>query len=779
MRKSYILAAIIPVLLFQWSCSKDSGLGAEDSGIRVEVSAPGLQTKATKDGEDQFNENGIYSYYFFFYPLGQTDVKPTIQGFKSDLGGVKTDDYTMPTSTTLVNNVLFAKPNRQCQVFVVANPPTSLVPTLTGSPTLATLRAATVKSSLSGIQSSFLMVYDSKAELISRTAELAVKVEAKMHRLASKITVQASFIDSYVDPETEFVWEPEKDKLKAWFVNGMSRTALSGNFADSGAEESDWFESEEGSFCVSDGNYLSSRPFYTYPMEWEYTSKHEPYLLFELPWECVTEGHQEFKPSYYKMVLGNKEIPFNTWYFIAVNLNTMGSFNREDPTQEFLREAYIVQDWTNAFDEDQAINNVNADIRNACYLVVSESEIDLDNIDKRDIAFTTSHDVEIKSASYKRSNYYANGKWNTDTQGTDCRSWFGIDNENKLISFSHSINNDIESGSLDTVPYEITLVVGHKGTDSYNETVTITQAPAITVSYEENDAYGTANTGLGTRGDVYVNGQSRNILGSTAYYNTVRTRTSNCYLYTIEVKSLPSGTSYIITDPRVGAGHENQIWDPISTNSSYHTWVSVLPGSSPDNVGIASSNATSGTNLPGSADGTALYGTNTRKMTYYYATQTTEESENYIAPKFTIASNFCSAGTINEYTWYHSMVRRCATYQEAGRPAGRWRLPTYSEIMFVANLQHNGLIPAVFTAGGYGGGYGGGYYCATTGVGINDNSYEVKEVPFEGGTRSIRCVYDDWYWENSDARVQNGSTEDGRLPESKWNQFTWGDMPKE
>ena len=82
---------------------------------------------------------------------------------------------------------------------------------------------------------------------------------------------------------------------------------------------------------------------------------------------------------------------------------------------------------------------------------------------------------------------------------------------------------------------------------------------------------------------------------------------------------------------------------------------------------------------------------------------------------------------------YDAMERRCATYQEAGYPAGRWRLPTEAEVNFVANLQRLRFIGNLFS--------GDGWVSNGTAVQIGTNSVSLIQT---GNT--ARCVYDAWYW---------------------------------
>ena len=148
-----------------------------------------------------------------------------------------------------------------------------------------------------------------------------------------------------------------------------------------------------------------------------------------------------------------------------------------------------------------------------------------------------------------------------------------------------------------------------------------------------------------------------------------------------------------------------------------------------------------------------------RNLENYYPTSTEANSYQVIAPKFRIASK------LGGYSDCHpdGAALRCASYQEHGFPAGRWRLPTTAEILFIVELQKQNKIKALF--------YGGNtYFSATDRVKVNDNnSYDLTEG-IGSSNASVRCVYDEWYWGSEREAIKN----------SNYNnyggyQFTWGD----
>ena len=151
-------------------------------------------------------------------------------------------------------------------------------------------------------------------------------------------------------------------------------------------------------------------------------------------------------------------------------------------------------------------------------------------------------------------------------------------------------------------------------------------------------------------------------------------------------------------------------------------------------------------------------------MTYYYPTDFTSRTENMVAPKFRVASAY-SVTYAKEVTTIETAKGRCASYQEDGYPAGRWRMPTKAEYEFIVYQSYKGRIPVLFDTSQ-------NYWCAH-GYGKPNNQGKISmngtvnsngELSLDGGA-SIRCVYDEWYWED----YLKGTD---KVP------FTWGDRQR-
>ena len=155
-----------------------------------------------------------------------------------------------------------------------------------------------------------------------------------------------------------------------------------------------------------------------------------------------------------------------------------------------------------------------------------------------------------------------------------------------------------------------------------------------------------------------------------------------------------------------------------------------------------------------------------RRLTYYYPTSKDSSAKDYLAPKFRVASSYGATQPVT----YDDAFRRCASYQEDGYPAGRWRVPTKAEIEFMMQLTTDGMIPRLF---GSNNGNGTSPYWVGSGyVTVYDGNQTTKPYYTEATSASesvwVRCVYDEWYWENTQyARLSNKGT------------FTWGDQTRE
>ena len=111
---------------------------------------------------------------------------------------------------------------------------------------------------------------------------------------------------------------------------------------------------------------------------------------------------------------------------------------------------------------------------------------------------------------------------------------------------------------------------------------------------------------------------------------------------------------------------------------------------------------------------------------------------NIIAPYILISSSYLSQSASYGVT-FEQAQKRCATYQEGGYPAGRWRLPTEAEMMFLIERQEDNTISTLFNTSTTS-----SYYWTASGYFMNQRKLYSNDYPARKG--AARCVYDAWYW---------------------------------
>ena len=619
-------------------------------------------------------------------------------------------------------------------------------------------------------QPCFVMEGLDVATVIDRNKVLAAQGTVPVDRVAAKISVSINVderLDLQTPPDTPdnetsgMIWTSKPQKMKIEFVNGVNRTVLSGNPEDIELNELDRFTDNQAgrtfaSTTIDGENFWTCAPFYSYPEKWEIGSDEEPYLLITLPWETViwtSVGGQDppiYKEynCYYKIMLASDDLKRNTWYDLKVNIGILGSFENTPEVILPIEEVeYFVADWSDGL-------KVDSEILGAKYLVVDKERYEVFNETTITIPFTTSHDCEIVDVSCT----YPNLVTERDVDENAANYSVAIEN-GKAITFTHSLNNDMFSEDFDFTPFTTTFTIRHKDDHDFQKEITIVQYPAIYAVGQRNSD--TNSTG---HGNVWVNGYNDDDTSPNAGQDFFGGANGNrqgaypsMYVFTI---TTTEGTDFIIGDPR------DMKYTYEADDADWYV-------------------------------GDALYdGTSDRELTYYYGTavaserysstqtgsiyasdeaaEAAEPTINMVAPKFRLASGY---GTVTQTTGANSletMKKRCASYQEDGYPAGRWRLPTRAEFQFILTQINLGNLPGVYLEN-----YD--YWCAH-GLGEPENGVVVMNYisNSQGGGYSsitpVRCVYDEWYWENSET-YRLGVDANGTY--RPFNTFTWGDMPRD
>ena len=721
------------MLASAWACQDDiiPETDGQQGGITLVFSSSSLATKAPGDGVESLNENKIQTVHYFLFPEDPDDLQtdnrdrqPSHWGVLTNLDAQNEKKITLNISDDDLNNVVFPRPYDECEVYAIVNLPESIVIDEDTDKTLSSLKAIALEADFvsKATQDLFVMEGIGVAQLGSRTSVLAAEGEIAVDRVAAKLSVNIDVEDAVTYDEK--TWRSLPEEMTVTFHNGVSNAVLSGD--PTMVTPAYFTQAPQRSFAQS-GALWVCEPFYSYPVKWTVGAEEEPYLKIVLPWinEDTGADGQEFTKqyTYYKVILGGESLARNTWYDLTVSLSVLGNFEDFEDNELVIKDmTYKVIDWSTGL-------VIDTEIIGARYLVVENTSYVINNQETLRIPISTSHDCEIvdldtkslvNQANVTRPDYStetpnmaAPVSWNDDWSLRIVTS----DTEGTYIEFNHKLNNDITKPPYDYAPYTIDFRVRHKDADGrevYYRDVHIVQNPAMLITNAQNTDYTDGGGTSNKNGYVYIN-KNGTMYGSITGLSG---NNSNPNMYIIKTTVLDKNSGYILGDPR-----KTEI-DNLNNNNAW--------GSNP-----------------------ALYdGSRNRKLLYYYPTD--DGTESIISPKFRIASSYGKTTELN----FTNAERRCASYQEDGYPAGRWRIPTKAELFYIVTLTSDGLIPILFNNGG-------NYWAADgTVYSPNYNNDSVSEV--NASSAYVRCVYDDWYWENSRyARLSNLET------------FTWGDMPRE
>lgn len=768
------------------------GIDGPHIALNIYTCNPALQVRADMPGEDTYHENLLNSVYYFFYKNGVTDAPAIVQGYAAGLSTSGSHTELIPISANDLNNELFDG-DRNCSLFVIANPTESMNTLLSGTPTLAQLRAASVISQMDKVQDNFVMVFDDEVTLQSRVEDDAIVAEAGLKRLACKFTFKADVKKTIetTDGSKTITWTASTDAnaLSVTLGNAINATTPSG-FLKSAVSDGDYYESTPMPLAYQTGadktidselyqTYTAEGPVYSYPMNWIFTDKYEPYLLFDLTWIYDDGADQHPEHRYYKLVLGQQSITANDWYVITAKLSGLGNLLPRDPLVEFNNLNYLVSSWSNAF-PDNDNPNTSTNIKATRFLMVPQTTWEMNNIEDLDIPFTTSHDCEIVDFTATKTQFYDKSNTNTTEFNNPNRPKTDIDAsagftydivDNKSIHIHNDLDNDVTSSTFDCSPIVIQFKIRHKDDHTKIETVNLTQYPAIWIETVMNTS-GWSDTNT-YKGFLYVNGTTEQ--GSGNQWNRVlgaatgqTANNTSRYFTIIHISQFENPNFFnpsYFEQSEFGSDFEFNyiIGDPRSrTIDNLHV----------DGDWVADQYKTSWSE-PDCVTAPAKYGTSPRKLAYYYPAMDDKAHFTYIAPVLRVNTGHSHQST---YTSYEDAKKRCATYQEDGYPAGRWRLPTMAEMFLINTLSNNGIIPSIYTGSQYW--FAGGYF---NGDNAGDDMYKASVANSIVRNQSTRCVYDEWYWAQVDAEkgwTNSNSGIDWSTTAGAGKGFVWGDVPR-
>lgn len=690
-------------LLAAVSCQKESvgrTDGQEEGGIQLTFVCAGQETKATMDGEDAFNENTLTTIDYFLYPEGGTGSNAYLKGRVTMSG--RTSFNVLVNTSQLSTLFSGAGEGSHCDVYAIANYPGPTSDFNVASDTLS-LRNLAVSAhfNASTVQTNFVMSGYAKADIIDKNLVKAAEGTVTLNRAASKITFEcriANFVDitDNIYSNGEIVgtkttrWVPIRSGIGAYLVHGFSEGTVGGDPVE--VEEDALYRYTQRTLTDADSDgWYTTEPFYSYPQTWNSGDEREPFIKLVVPWgylnnQGVQAGQKQY---YYKVPCPGLKMDSNTWYHIRLDVAILGGDDFEAMLE--IQGQYYVVPWNT-----KTVVEADAEIKDARYISVPFREYTMYNTNELNVPITSSNESELnlKSVTY----YDFVNKTNTDYTTTALNSnWIRYDDDNRSFTINHPLNNNIASKNFDSSPYIFTFEIRHRGTsDDHKYTtgdIVVTQYPAMYIDELQSNKYVYINGQVNGNSQVTAYDDHNNSLSVLVDRSTINDSgdNTNSHMYRIHVTTV-AGMDYTIGDTRLWAD----------------THVTTL-----DNIG----------------------------SDYM---ESAEINEDMIAPEFMVASSAGKSQTLS----YKYAATRCAAYQENGFPAGRWRVPTKAEIMFLIQLSEKGKIPTLFTPDTS---ISSGAYWCSSGVVYPLKSGTVEYHNFTEAASIhadnwVRCVYDSWYW---------------------------------
>ena len=803
---SYIGSLLLACFLIV-SCTNDDLIikDKQQKTVLLTISSPELTTSRVVSpsiaGDDAYNENYIKDVYCFFYQANAgNDVSATYFTAESISINENYEDTPIQVPVTIPSeqyNILFPTENtpQSCKVYILANMPEEIDVDANGTSinslkllevTASSFAEDEVTNSNSSyafpIQESFVM--DGENTLtFNENGQLSGNVP--LYRAASKIALNITSLNPIIDDNGSTLWTPIPNQMRVELHNGIANGYVDGNgttypksLTKLGKNTRNYIGTKpEGSSDVTVP--YTHVPFYSYPTDWNDDEDNEVYLTLVVPWYKGTNT-QDVQEYYYQIPVNynGKKLDRNNYYLINLEVGVLGSLDNGNPLV-LAPSSYVIVNWGNG--------GVSASFETFSYLIVDMKTV-IYNENSVIIPFVSSHaaeitDVVITQQKLATADSYRSNMSKGDDDIDNDKNQYSItcdnntDNKGGTITYTKTLVNDFTKDSFDFTPYNITFTLKHtqnSGSTLEQKNVTIIQYPAI---YGERDMNSDATNGNGdndNNGYAFVNGYQKDgktngwpkVTTQATFDNVKGLSSGDVTSQTMLIFTITStkGTDYVIGDPRETQSNTNFIGEKHNNDQSIWATAKALYDNSED-----------------------------RPLKYYYATETsslylataseliiknedtpfyasTDEAENnertynMLAPKFRISSGYGQISTNGDRRYYHLMKKRCASYQEDGYPAGRWRLPTKAELEFIFYLSDKGKIPTLFDDNM-------DYWCAHGYARPNSQTGKADMgfyTDYNGYSYvSVRCVYDDWYWGSERA-----------LSDEQKSTFTWGDQPR-
>lgn len=627
------------------------------------------------------------------------------------------------------------------------------------------ISVTTVEGGNNGVQPFFVMDGN---KTMTYTENMEETIVIPLERSAAKITLTVNVDDFVVAGGTTY--KPVKGQMTVELMHGEANGVVNGVTNSPSLLET-------GQYNINT-SMTHDIPFYSYPTDIERTISNESkecYLELMIPW---TSGNGTVRNYYYHIPIekdnsnnGITALERNHHYMITAKVSILGSLEEENPVE--LLPEYVVQNWSEVA--------LDADLKNYRYLWVKEpingQYWEMKNTEVLEIPYNSSHPCKRIIVKCKQPNLYRgndeehNSLFESEDPGTDPgTSDFYCGFVDGKIVYKHGLDNTYTSSTFDFTPYDIEITIMHSNdnngvNDELSETIKIKQYPAIYAEADPNSDFNDNSSNQNDTNDNYgymfVNGYNDGTARTNqAFFCSAPGLASNIdydnptyNMFVITVTSV-NETNYILGDPRENQVNSSFINEThVQNGRTYPIWKSAPSTTDALNLRILTNYLATEVNNPlYTEDDNTVYENDA-------AAEVGERTVKMIAPKFRVASSYAVLSPGEEAKYLENMKKRCASYQEDGYPAGRWRLPTRAEFQFIIYLSYIQKIPTLYKSTS-------DYWCAH-GHGKPNNGKVTMSYKTESNTGySVRCVYDDWYWGSE--RALKGDAK---------KTFTWGDEP--
>jgi hypothetical protein len=624
-------------------------------------------------------------------------------------------------------------------------------------------------------------------------------VTVPLTRLAAKVTLVITVPTSVPGTETDRdettgatineEWKPVLERLRAYFVNALN------------AEDAKFTYPELYPMTRGEGTRVfTTDPFYTYPQEWDDDENAEPYIKIAMPWISNLRGSDDFFYKLVFPAAdseGKRAFERNTHYTVNVELSVVDTVN---PYIE-IRYSITIVPWADSGEAGgSGISAARFfDVPTKEFHIYSDEELYVPFYSSStvtpyfvDITYhhygTSAQPKYFFEFNHTDDNNVTLG--GTDSHGLAVAAAARDSHPYKLSVADKQVHFEHELGGVYT---ERTIRFVIKNAEGSQETVTVHQHPPIEIQTRPGgNLFVNGHFARATPG-VHVNGHPEQLIGvkwgpmkwladagEYRYHSDDNRYTSGDYVYWNQSTwTGGEGTApRIMPRPTLGVyGTVEGDWtfgqatgvNPYmivcsvsafnESNSTYRTYMNnqLQPA---ETYRIGDPRESTDLFVPSGIAGD--YETGLRKYMYKPSTtrdsngvetvgaaeyrdweepikilraSTKAEDRNIIAPRF-LLSSFYNA-MIDGGNTFENAQKRAATYQEAGYPAGRWRLPTEAEIAFMIDMQILGVIPTVWGDGTW-------YWCADGRMVKRNGSHPDFEAT--SSSHYNRFVYDLWYW---------------------------------